>query len=203
MPREDRRTHLERKKLASKRLGEAHKFVGDVFDSLSDFSVHDALAVESVAGGKGEPRNNNAAKIEHETVGVRHHRHVTRVASGGANEPDDFVFPRVPSELDHVLGRSRDIVIVNRRRNEDAVSVFNGRAQFFRTRHAITLVCVAERQIQFTDVDPVAIDFLFLQMRERDPPHSATVAVGIAAGANNKMFGHWQRISQTDCDCKE
>src|SRR6266480_453380 len=202
-PTKDRRTDLERKNLASKRLGEAHKFVGDVFDSLSDFSVRDALAVESVADGKGEPRNNDAAKIEHETVGVRHHRHVTRVASGSANEPDDFVFPRVPGELDHVLGRSRDVVIVNRRRNEDAVSVFNGRGQFFRTGHAITLVCVAERQIHFTNVDPVAIDFLFLQMRKRDPSHAAAVTIGITAGANDKMFWHWQRISQTDCDCKE
>ena len=27
-------------------------------------------------------------------------------------------------------------------------------------------------------------------MRERDPPHSAAIAVGIAACANNKMLGH-------------
>ena len=42
-------------------------------------------------------------------------------------EADDFVFPRATRQLDHVLGRGGDIIIVNWRSNENAVSVFNGR----------------------------------------------------------------------------
>ena len=117
--------------LVSKRFGEANEFVGDLFDSLGDFFVVDALAVESMGCGKREPWNNNATKIEHETVCVRHHRHITRVASGRAKEADDLVFPYASRELDHVLGCRGDIVIVNRRGDEDTVGAFNGRAQSF------------------------------------------------------------------------
>ena len=77
--------------------------VGDLFDSLRDFFVGDMLAVESVARGKSEPRNNDAAKVEHEAIGIRHDRHVTRMTSGSANEADDFVFPCASGELDHVF----------------------------------------------------------------------------------------------------
>jgi hypothetical protein len=52
------------------------------------------------------------------------------VASGSANETDDFVLPRVPGELNHVLCRGSDVIIVNWRSNQDALSVFNRRAQF-------------------------------------------------------------------------
>src|SRR2546430_2256908 len=86
--------------------------------------------------------------------------YVVAVASGSANEADNFVFPYAPGELDHVLGRGGDIVIVNRRGNKDAVSVFNRRAQFLRTGHTITFVRVAEREVHFADVDPIAIHFL-------------------------------------------
>src|SRR5436190_279277 len=86
------------------------------------------LAVKSLGCGKSESRNNDATKIEHQTIGVRHDRHVTCVASGGANETDNFVFPYAASELDHVLRCGRNIVIVNRCSNEDAVSAFNSRA---------------------------------------------------------------------------
>ena len=54
----------------------------------------------------------------------------------------------------------------------------------------ITFVSVAERQIHFADVDPVAIGFLFLQMRERGASHPPTVAIGIAAGADDKVLWH-------------
>src|SRR5512133_946930 len=54
----------------------------------------------------------------------------------------------------------------------------------------MTFVCVAQRQIHFTDIDPIAIDFFFFQMRERGAPHSAAVAIGITAGANHKMLRH-------------
>ena len=76
--------------LAPQRFGEADEFVRDLFDSLRDFLVGDALAVKRVARGKGEARNNDAAKIEHKAVGIRHDRHVTRVASGSANEANDL-----------------------------------------------------------------------------------------------------------------
>ena len=68
--------------------------------------------------------------------------------------------------------------------------MFNRRAQFLRTGHTITFVRVAEREVHFADVDPIAIHFLLLQMRKRDASHAATVTVGIAAGANDKMLGH-------------
>jgi len=157
---------------------------------MRDFFVSDSFAVESITRSKGEPRNDDAAKVEHQAVGVRHHRHVTRVASGSAKEADDFFFPRATRQLDHVLGRGGDVIIVNWRSNENAVSAFDGRAQIFRTGHIITFVCIAQRQVHFADVDPVAIDFLFLQMRERSAPHPPAVAVGIAAGANDKVLWH-------------
>src|SRR5437762_6809347 len=129
-------------------------------------------------------------KVEHQAVGIGHDRHVTRVASGSANEAYNFVFPCASGELDHVLGLGIDIVIVNRRSNKDTVRVLNSHAQFSRTRHTITFVGIAEWQVHFADVDPIAIDFLFLQMRESNTSHAAAVAVGIAAGANDKMLGH-------------
>src|SRR5438045_7832828 len=104
--------------LVSKRFGEANEFVGDLFDSLGDFFVVDALAVESMGCGKREPWNNNATKIEHETVCVRHHRHITRVASGRAKEADNLVFPCTSCELEHVFPRRGYIVIVKRRSHE-------------------------------------------------------------------------------------
>ena len=112
------------------------------------------------------------------------------MASGSANEADNFVFPYAAGELDHVLSRSCNIVIVNRRSNEDAIRVFNGRAQFSRTRHTVTFVGIAEWQVHFADIDPIAVNFLFLQMRESNASHAAAVAVGIAAGADDKMLGH-------------
>ena len=72
--------------LTTQRFGEANQFVGDSFDSLGDFLVGDAFSVESLTGGKGEPRNNDATEIEHKTIGVRHYRHVARVTAGGAEE---------------------------------------------------------------------------------------------------------------------
>src|SRR5438046_7406479 len=126
-------SHKRRRGLAPKRFGKTDKIIGDVFDSLRDFFVGDALAAESVACGKGEARNNDATKIEHQTVGIRHHRHVTRMASRGAKKPDDFVLPRAPGELDHILGRGSNIIIVNRRSNEDAISDMTGIAEVCQT----------------------------------------------------------------------
>src|SRR5207249_8960961 len=90
--------------LAAKRFGEANQFVGDLFNSLVDFFVADVLAIESAGRGKGEPRNNDATKIEHEAIGIGHDRHVARVASGCAQKADDLVFPCASGQLDHVLG---------------------------------------------------------------------------------------------------
>ena len=180
----------DEKVLAPQRFGEADEVVGDLFDSLCDFFVSNVFAIESVARGKSEPWNNDAAKVEHEAIGIRHDRHVTRVASSSANEADNFVFPCASGELDHVLSCSRNIVIVNRRGNEDPICVFNSRAQFSRTRHTITLVGIAEWEVHFADVDPIAINFLLLQMRKSDASHPAAVAVGITASADDKMLGH-------------
>ena len=112
------------------------------------------------------------------------------MASGSANETDNFVFPCASGELDHVLSRSCNIVIVNRRGNEDAIRVFNGRAQFFRSWHTVTFVRIAEWQLHFAEVDPIAVRFSLLKMCKRDASHPAAVAVWIAAGADDKMLGH-------------
>ena len=156
-----------------------------------DFFIADVLAVERFGGGKRKPRNNDAPKIKHEAVGIGHDRHVTAVAAGGAKKTDDLVFPRAPGKFNHVLRRGGDIVIVNRRGNEDSVSSFNRAGQFFRARHPVTFVRVAKRKIHFANVDPLAIGFLFLQMRERGSPHPAAITVGIATGADYKMLVHW------------
>jgi membrane protease YdiL (CAAX protease family) len=59
--------------LAPKRVREANEFVSDLFNSLGDFFVIDLFAVESVRRAKREPWNDDAPKIKHETVGIRHH----------------------------------------------------------------------------------------------------------------------------------
>src|SRR5438094_9489334 len=65
----------------AQRFGEANQFVCDLFDSPGDFFVGDAITVEGVGRGKGEPRNNDATKIKHEAIGIRHDRHITCCAS--------------------------------------------------------------------------------------------------------------------------
>src|ERR1700732_1428080 len=48
-----------------------------------------------VTGRVDESRNNNTAKVEHETVRQTHYRHIARGPSGRAQESHDFVFPGV------------------------------------------------------------------------------------------------------------
>lgn len=69
---------------AAQRPGKSHKLVSDLPDPINDSLVADSLAIENMRGGKREARDNNTTKIEHETVGVRHHRHVTALSPGGA-----------------------------------------------------------------------------------------------------------------------
>src|SRR4029077_16998781 len=95
-----------------------------------------------------------------------------------------------PSELDHILGRRGDIIIVDRRGDEYPIGGFDGVMQVLRPRHSVAFVGIAQWEIHFADIDPIAIDFPFLQMSKSDPSHSAAVAIGIAASADYKMLRH-------------
>jgi hypothetical protein len=66
----------------------------------------------------------------------------------------------------------------------------NRRPQLSGIGHPITFVRVAERQLHFTDVDPITCHLSLLQMRKRNAPHPAAVAVGITARADDKMLWH-------------
>src|SRR5438067_1639515 len=92
---------------------------------LDDLFVANVVAIEGISGGKHEPGNNHATKIEHETVRISHDRHVTGRAAGRAKKADDLVFPRASSELDHVLRRGGDIIIVYWRRDQNPIRGFN------------------------------------------------------------------------------
>src|ERR1700757_5519245 len=95
---------------------------------------------------------------------VSHHRHVTAHPAGGAEKADDLVFPCAAGELDHILGRRGNIVIIDWRSDEYSIGAFDRTAESLRAWHAITFVRVAERQIHFADVDPIAIDLLSFQI---------------------------------------
>ena len=69
---------------AAQSLGKANQFVGGLLDPSDYFFVDDLVAFECITGRINESRNNHRSKIEHETVGVSHHRHVTAVSAGGA-----------------------------------------------------------------------------------------------------------------------
>src|SRR4029077_3151389 len=120
-----------------------------------------------------------------------HHRHITAHPACRAKKADDLVFPDATGQLDHVLGRRGNIVIIDRRSDEYSMGGFNIGTEFLRTWHAVTFVRVAERQIPLADVDPITIDFLLLQVRKRFLTHAAAVAVRVAAGADHKMLWHW------------
>lgn len=176
---------MVKRNLAAKGAGEAHQFVRECRDAPDDFLVLDVVPVESVAGSEHKARNDYTTKIQHQAVGVRHHGHVTAHRTCRTKKADDLVLPGAAGEFDHVFGRRRHVVIIDRRSDEYAVRVFDRGAQSFGTWHSIALIRITERQLHLANVDPITIDFLFLQMRKRCLPHSAAVAVGVAAGANH------------------
>ena len=176
--------------LASQCFGESDQVVRHLLDACIDFFVGNLVASECFAGRENEPRNNDTTKIEHETIGVGHDRHVTRSAAGRAQKADNLVVPGAARQLDHVLGGGCDIIIIYGRSDQDPVRRLDRGAQFFGDRHAITFVRVAERQVHFADVDPGAIRFLLLQVRERYAPHAPAVAAGVTARADNEIFWH-------------
>jgi len=57
------------------------------------------------------------------------------------------------------LAEGCDIVIVNRRGNENAVRAFRPPCSVSARGSAITFVRVTERKIHFADVQPGAVDF--------------------------------------------
>src|SRR5439155_16276719 len=94
-------------------------------------------------------------------------------------------------ELDHVFSRCGNIVIIDRRSDQYSIGAFDCSAESLRTWHPVTFIRITERQIHLADIDPIAIDFLFLQMHECGAPHPAAVAGRVAAGADHKMLRHW------------
>jgi len=94
--------------------------------------VGQLVAVEGIARCINEARDNDSAKIEHETVGERHYGHVTVRTPGRAKKTDDFVFPGAAGELEHVLGRGGDIKIIYRRRHDYPVRFLDRLVQFLR-----------------------------------------------------------------------
>src|SRR5437764_4429515 len=87
---------------AAQGFGETDQFVGGLLDASQNFLVDDLIAFECVAGRINESRNNHGAKVEHQTIGIRHHRHVTAVSAGGAEKSNNLFFPRTAGQLDHV-----------------------------------------------------------------------------------------------------
>src|SRR5438270_10954794 len=87
---------------AAQGFGETDQFVGGLLDASQNFLVDDLIALERVARRINESRNDHRSKIEHQTIGVSHYRHVTAVSAGGAKKSHHFFFPRTPGQLDHV-----------------------------------------------------------------------------------------------------
>src|SRR3954470_17560087 len=125
--------------------GEPNEFVRHLVYPLFQVGIDQLITLESIASGVNESRNDDRAKIEHQAVGVSHDRHVAAHAARGAEETNDLVFPGFSAQLDHVLGRGGDVVIVNWSRDEDSVSRMDRLVQFLRSGYAIAGVGVAER----------------------------------------------------------
>ena len=75
--------NMTRKGLAEK-MKTSRSQISRLLDPSNYFFVDDLVAFECVAGRVYKSRNDHRSKIEHETVGIGHHRHVTAVPAGGA-----------------------------------------------------------------------------------------------------------------------
>src|SRR4051795_8321884 len=78
---------------AAKRLCKTDQLVRELVNPFPDFLVLELAAFERAAGGVNETRDNHTAKIEHQTAGEGHHRHVAAHSSRRAKKPNDLVFP--------------------------------------------------------------------------------------------------------------
>src|SRR5215207_11265217 len=96
---------------------EASRSFGKLLNAARDLWFGDLPAGEVPALRVGKTRQDDAAKIEHEGVGERHHRHVTQRASRRAEEADNFVLPSASSQFDEVLRRRVCVVVVDRCRD--------------------------------------------------------------------------------------
>ena len=49
---------------------------------------------------------------------------------------------------------------------------------------------ITQRQLQIPNIEPGAINFPFLQMRESRLPHDPTITLRVSARANDQIFWH-------------
>src|SRR5437016_11455305 len=105
--------------LAAHSYSHPNKLGDDLFDPFRNLGIGDLVAVKRITGSINKSRNDETAEIEHETVSKAHDRHVTAHSPSRAKKTDDFVFPDASGQLDHVLGRSGHIVVVNWRSDND------------------------------------------------------------------------------------
>jgi hypothetical protein len=176
--------------LAAERFREANQFVREDLDSFAHFLVLEFVAFKGAAGRINEARDDYAAEIEHEAIRECHDRHVTAHSARSAEKSDHLLFPGASGQLDEVLRGGADIVVINRRSHQDAVSRFDRLAHFLGSRLGVTGIGVAQGQAKLADIEPGAFGLRLFQMSESDPTHSTAVAVGIAAGAYDKITGH-------------
>src|SRR6266513_3909045 len=111
--------------LATHSFRHPNKLGDDLFDPFRNLGIGELVAVKRITGGINKSRNDETAKIEHETISKAHDRHVTAHPAGRAKKSDDFVFPGTSSQLDHVLGRRGHIVVVNWRSDNDPIGFFD------------------------------------------------------------------------------
>src|SRR5437762_13383728 len=112
--------------LATHSFGDPDKLGDHLFDPFRNLGIGELVAVKRITGSINESRDDETAEIEHETIGKAHDRHVTAHPTGSTKKTDDFVFPGASGELNHVLGRSGHIVVVNGSSDNDPIGLFDG-----------------------------------------------------------------------------
>src|SRR5882724_7325867 len=112
-------------KLATHSFRHSNKLSHHLFDPSRNLCIGDLVAVKRITGSINKSRNDETAEVKHETIGKAHDRHVTAHSPSRAKKSDDFVFPDASGQLDHVLGRSGHIVVVNWRSDNDPIGFFD------------------------------------------------------------------------------
>src|SRR5262249_28995583 len=133
-------------------IPDSQRHLRELLDSRPHFLTDNLPAIEIIPRGVDKAWNNQTAEVEHETIGQTHDGHVARRATGGAQEADNLVFPDAAGQLDQVLDRGVDVVVVDRGGDDDDPCLLNERGQRLNSRVTIGHVAVAKGERVIAEV---------------------------------------------------